>query len=181
MGEITMPKIFLAGIAVLTLFCGCLFEPYRETLQYDLVVQPVAPAPKQPMQVLEFRNDSSAGLRMQQRFAGGQVVTDPYCRWILSPGALVSRALNTALALPGVSEPRAIGGTIEIFEVDARAKLFRFAGTVYQAPDARRTIRFDLSAPLADDSAEAIAAAAAETVRRLALLIAETDWPATEK
>lgn len=66
------------SLCALLFLAGCVFEPYRETARFDLTVVPTEAAPVRPVMVLELRNDSSSGLRIQSRAASGEVIGDPY-------------------------------------------------------------------------------------------------------
>lgn len=170
-----MRKICFPALPLLLLLLipagGCVFEPYRETAEFDLSVKPVTAKP--PLMVLELRNESSSGVRFRRRLAGTRVVGDPYNRWVLPPGELVSRALTLALAGDGKAAPRVLSGSLECFEQDVEAGAFRLAGRIGAAGEPlSRAKRFDISVPVEGNSAEATAAAASEAVRRLAAELA---------
>lgn len=169
--KIRFPALPLLSVLLLLLLtAGCVFEPYRETAEFDLAVKPVET--KQPMLVLELRNDSSSGVRFR-RLTGYRAVGDPYNRWVLPPGELVARALSLALAGTGGVPPKVLAGSLDCFEQNVDAGTFRLAGRIGPAgePPAKWK-RFDLSVPVKGDSAEATAAAASEAVRRLAAELA---------
>ena len=168
--------VFAACLAVL-LFSGCFFESYRPVGEFDLTLEK-AEKTGRALRMLEFRNDSTAGSRMQSRDASGRVIRDPYHRWALPPEQLVARALNLALRPDSESAvPVPVAGTLEVFEVDSARKEFRLAGS-WSLPDDRREFRFDFSVPVEEDSAEAVARAAGVAVGRLADRLAL--WSRTE-
>lgn len=163
--KISFPALPLL-LLLLLMTGGCVFEPYRETAEFDLAVKPVETT--QPTLVLELRNDSSSGVRFR-RLTGYRAVGDPYNRWVLPPGELVARALTLALAGGNGAESVILTGSLECFEQDVEAGTFRLAGRIGLAGGAvSRMKRFDISVPVKDNSAEATAAAASEAVRRLA-------------
>lgn len=160
----------LAGLLSL-LAAGCFFEPYRPVVEFDL--PPGEPVEIQcPVSVLEFRNDSTSGMRIQGLEPSGRVVRDPYNLWVLPPGQLVSRALNLSLAAKKKgATPLFVSGAVEVFEVDEERKAFRLAGCWFP-PGSDSGTRFDFSVPVEGDSAEATVRAAAAAVRQLAEQIA---------
>ncbi len=163
--------VLLSPLCALLFLAGCLFEPYRATARFDLTVAPTETAPARPVMVLELRNDSSSGLRIQSRAASGEVIGDPYNQWVLPPGELVSRALNLALLRDGIQNPLPLSGSIERFEVDRPERLFRFNG-FYAAAGTGKVRRFEITAPVAGDGAEQVASAASAAVTELARRIA---------
>lgn len=164
--SISLPTLLLL-LPLLLATAGCVFEPYRETAEFDLVVKPVET--KQPVVVLELRNESASGVRLHRRLAAGRVTGDPYNRWVLPPGELVARALTLALSGGNGAESVILTGSLECFEQDVEAGTFRLAGRIGPAGGAAgRMKRFDISVPVEGNSAEATAAAASEAVRRLA-------------
>ena len=80
------------SLCALLFLAGCVFEPYRETARFDLTVVPTEAAPVRPVMVLELRNDSSSGLRIQSRAASGEVIGD-------ESGAAPRRGAESAAAL----------------------------------------------------------------------------------
>lgn len=88
--------IFAACLAVL-LFSGCFFESYRPVGEFDLTLEK-AEKTGRALRMLEFRNDSTAGSRMQSRDASGRVIRDPYNRWALPPEQLVARRVESCAA-----------------------------------------------------------------------------------
>ena len=131
--------VFAACLAVL-LFSGCFFESYRPVGEFDLTLEK-AEKTGRALRMLEFRNDSTAGSRMQSRDASGRVIRDPYNRWALPPEQLVARALNLALRPDSESAvPVPVAGTLEVFEVDSARKEFRLAGS-WSRPADRRELR----------------------------------------
>lgn len=164
--KISFPALPLL-LLLLLMTGGCVFEPYRETAEFDLAVKPVETT--QPTLVLELRNDSSSGVRFR-RLTGYRAVGDPYNRWVLPPGELVARALSLALAGEKGGTPKVLAGSLDCFEQNVEAGTFRLAGRIGPAgePPAQWR-RFDISVPVEGNSAEATAAAASEAVRRLAV------------
>ncbi len=163
-----------ACVGALFLFSGCLFESYRPVMEYDLPAGE-AVTTSGDLSVMEFRNDSTAGVRLQFREASGQVVRDPYHFWALPPGQLVSLALNRALTPEGAGGVRYLTGTLDVFEVDAVKNVFQFAGSWGELD--RERFRFDFSVPVKDRSAEETARAAGVALRQLAERIGE--WSRT--
>lgn len=159
------------SLCALLFLAGCVFEPYRETARFDLTVVPTEAAPVRPVMVLELRNDSSSGLRIQSRAASGEVIGDPYNQWVLPPGELVSRALNLALLRDGAQNPLPLSGSIERFEVDRAEQLFRFSG-FYAVAGTGKMRRFEIATPVTGDGAEQVASAASAAVAELARRIA---------
>lgn len=169
-------SLFFSAWLILLLSSGCVFESYRPVAEFDLTVfEPVETA--REVRVLEFRNDSTSGIRLQSREKNGRVVRDPYNSWALPPGQLIARALNLALR-PENAERKSmvVTGTIEVFEFDAGTQAFRLAGS-WSSPEHNRSRRFDWSVAVKGDSAEATASAASEAVRKLAEEIAGSMKP----
>ena len=157
----------LAAIPVI-LFSGCVFESYRPVAEFDLPAGRAEP-PARAMRILEFRNNSTAGSRLQSRDASGRVIRDPYNKWILPPEQLVARALNLALqqADEKSAVPVPVAGELDVFEVDASEHVFRLSGS-WSLPRDEREFRFSFATPIEGDSAEAVAQAAGDAVRLLA-------------
>src|SRR5690606_13441677 len=89
-------SLLFSACVILFLACGCVFESYRPVTEFDLTVhEPVKTA--REVRVLEFRNDSTAGIRLQSCEKNGRVIRYPYNSWALPPGQLVARALNLTL------------------------------------------------------------------------------------
>ena len=160
--------IFISALLSAVLLGGCVFKSYRPVAEFDLVAGPVEP-PARALRILEFRNDSSSGSRLQWRDPSGRVIRDPYNKWVLPPEQLVARALNLALLRPDEQSvtPLPVEGTLEEFEVDGSAHQFRLTGS-WKPPRGDREFRFSFSVPVEEDSADAVARAAGEAVRRLA-------------
>jgi len=160
-------SLFFSACLVLFLLSGCVFESYRPVAEFDLVSgKPVETA--RELRVLEFRNDSTAGIRLQSREKTGRVIRDPYNSWALPPGQLIARALNLVLRPEkGAAGPVAVAGVLEVFEVDAADRAFRLAGS-WSPREGGRSFRFDFSVPIEGDSAETAALAAGVAVRELA-------------
>jgi len=163
--------LFFSACLILFLASGCVFEPYRPVAEFDLVLREQIETARE-VRVLEFRNDSTAGIRLQSCDQNGRVIRDPYNSWALPPGQLVARALNLVLH-PAKTEgkPVVVSGALEVFEVDAGTQSFRLAGS-WSVPGEKQIHRFDYSAAVNGDSAEATASAAAAAVRKLAEEIA---------
>lgn len=164
MNRMILLPVFLA----VTLLAGCVFESYRPVAEFDLVTGEVEP-PVCALRILEFRNNSTSGIRLQWRDPSGRVIRDPYNKWVLPPEQLVARALNLALLRPDEQSvtPLPVEGTLEEFEVDGSAHQFRLTGS-WKPPRGDREFRFSFSVPVEEDSADAVARAAGEAVRRLA-------------
>ena len=161
---------------------GCFFEPYRENVRFDLAVTPVEPQSGVPLTVTEFRNDSSAGSRIQYRnSATGQVTTDPYSGWVLPPGELVARALTLSLNSGEESGAgRMVTGSLEIFEVLLPERTFRLAGK-FSCDNGATLHRFDYSEPVNGSTPAAVAAAASRAGGRLAESIASNNLRSSKK
>lgn len=160
--------LILSACPLLLLLCGCVFESYRPVNEFDLVSgKPVETV--RELRILEFRNDSTAGVRLQSREGTGRVVRDPYNSWALPPGQLVARTLNLALlpARGSAAGPVIVEGAIEVFEIDAASRSFRLAGS-WSPQGSGNRFRFDFSVPVEGDSAESAALAAGAAVRLLA-------------
>ena len=152
-----------AAILLTFLNSGCLFEPYYPTRVFDF------PAPEQPiggnLLATEFLNDSSADFRMQSKNSDGEVRIRPYCRWVLPPGALVSRGLNAQFRAE--THPRIVTGSIRQFEVDEKNQTFCLSG-FYHSRENTDPIPFRVEIPLKNRSEEAIVAAASQAIKQLA-------------
>ena len=162
----------ISAACLLLLLCGCVFESYRPVGKFDLPVgEPERTA--RPVRVLEFRNDSTAGIRLQACDRTGRVIRDPYNSWALPPGQLVARALNLSLRpIAETAAPVLLTGTLEVFEVDAARNEFRMAGYWSPLGDEDASFRFDEIVAVNGDTAEATARAAGIAVGRLAMRIA---------
>ena len=169
MNRMILLPVFLA----VTLLTGCVFESYRPVAEFDLVTGEVEP-PVCALRVLEFRNNSTSGIRLQWRDPSGRVIRDPYNKWVLPPEQLVARALNLALQRPDEPSavPLSIEGTLDMFEVDGSVHQFRLAGS-WKLPRDDREFRFSFAVPVEEESAEGVARAAAEAVRLLALRLSQ--------
>ena len=169
-------SLLFSACVILFLACGCVFESYRPVAEFDLTVnEPVTTA--REVRVLEFRNDSTAGIRLQSCEKNGRVIRDPYNSWALPPGQLVARALNLTL-WPEKAEgkPVVVSGSLEVFEFDARTQSFRLAGSWSFSGD-NRSRRFDYSIPVKGNSPEVTASTASAAVRKLAEEIAGSIKP----
>lgn len=160
--------VFMSALLPAVLLTGCVFKSYRPVTEFDLVAGSTEP-PARALRVLEFRNDSSSGSRLQWRDSSGRVIRDPYNKWVLPPEQLIARTLNLALRQPDVESaiPIPVAGTIEVFEVDGPELVFRFEGS-WTLPGDAREFRFHFAVPVEEESAEAVALAAGEAVRLLA-------------
>ena len=170
--------ILLSALLPVLLLSGCMFESYRPVAEFDLVAGPTEP-PARALRILEFRNNSTAGSRLQWRDSSGRVIRAPYNKWILPPEQLVARTLNLALRQPDEKSatPIPIAGTLDVFEVDGATYKFLLEGS-WKLPDDDREFPFSCAVPVEEDSASAVARAAAEAVRLLAGQISQ--WSSTE-
>lgn len=161
---------------------GCFFEPYRENVRYDLTAAPAEVPPGGPVTVTEFRNDSSAGSRIQYRdTATGEVTTDPYSGWVLPPGELVARALTLSLnSGEEAGAGRMVTGSLEVFEVLLPERTFRLAGK-FSCDNGATYHRFDYSEPVNGSTPAAVAAAASRAVGHLAGIIASDNLRSVKK
>ena len=160
----------LAAALPLLLLTGCLCSSYRDTAYFDL-----SPSPRNGsaplVRVAELRNSSGAGSRFQYRERDGRIVSDPDRKWIMPPGALVARALRTALSGSGRIDGKGalVSGELLFFETDRTAGKFRLCADMsIESGDRRKTVRIDVSAPVADDSPEAVVRAADLAVNEMA-------------
>ncbi|MBR2643344.1 MAG: hypothetical protein IKD46_09480 [Lentisphaeria bacterium] len=121
-----MKICFGAAAAALLLLCGCLWSPYRETVYYDIV--PVDTVPEQSVvyQVADFRNCSGAGSRFQYKKADGQVISDPDCKWLMQPGALVARAIRLSLTQPATTTEVTVKNAAAVKQFYVRGELLTF-------------------------------------------------------
>lgn len=160
--------VLLSAVLTAILLAGCVFKSYRPVAEFDLTAGKVEP-PAQALRVQEFRNNSTSGIRLQVRDASGQVVRDPYNKWVLPPEQLVARALNLALQQPDAASavPVPIDGTLDVFEIDGAEHKFLLAGS-WKLPRDDREFRFSFAVPVEGESADAAARAASEAVRLLA-------------
>ena len=165
----------------LLLLCGgCLFEPYRETVRYDLGVSPVPETGKKPSAALsfrEFQNCSGSGTRFRYRHTDGRLEDDPYCKWILPPEELLPRALNLMTAVDGAPRPAAAADVlIRVFEADLGRQVFVLAGEWRITPDGRPTV-FHIEEPLTGTGPEAVVRAASAATAQLGHRITATVQP----
>ena len=160
--------ILFSAVLPVILLAGCVFNSYRPVAEFDLVAGRAEP-PACALRILEFRNNSTSGSRLQWRDPSGRVFRDPYNKWVLPPEQLVARALNLALQKPDEQSavPVPVEGTLDVFEVDGAEHLFRLAGC-WKRPGDNREFRFSFAVPVEEDSADAVARAAGEAVKLLA-------------
>ena len=123
--------------AGLLLLAGCIFRDTPETAYFDLPLPEAAAIrpDRIPVVVSEFRNESGSGVRFQLR-RGSRIEADPANKWVLPPGALLTRSLTQSLAAR--PDERRVSGTLLRFEADLERGRFLLAGTY----------RIDEAAPL---------------------------------
>ena len=162
----------------LLLCCGCLFEPYRETLRYDLGTPPAAVEEYSgALAFREFENCSGAGTRVRYRRADGRLEDDPYCKWILPPEELLPRTLNLMAAVDGAPRPAVVADVrLQMFETDLERRVFILAGEWRIAPDGKATA-FRIEEPLTGTGPEAVVHAASAATVQLGRRIAATIQP----
>ncbi|MBQ4336739.1 MAG: hypothetical protein IJC34_06080 [Lentisphaeria bacterium] len=120
-------KIYLGtAAAVLFLLCGCLWSPYRETVYYDIMPADSVPEQSIVYQVTDFRNCSGAGSRFQYKNADGQIVSDPDCKWLMQPGALVARAIRLSLTAPSKTTGITVKNADAVKQFYVRGELLTF-------------------------------------------------------
>ena len=162
----------IAAAALLMPLTGCLWSSYRDIAYFDLT--PVPGAVSGEVRIAELRNASGAGSRFQYRDKTGRIVTDPDCKWVLPPGALVTRALRASLTPKTVSGAKTahVSGEILFFEVRQDAGKFHLLANLrVSAGGKEKTVHCDLTAPVADSSPEAVVRAANQTVLEMAKLL----------
>ncbi len=166
-----MFRVILPLFTCILIFAtGCVFAPYQSTACFDLTIAPIDFAPPQPVIMLEMRNDSSSGLRIQSRSTTGKIITDPYSQWVIPPGELVPRALNHTLLRDGVKNPIPLSGSIDRFEAEQQNQKFWLCG--FYGKVGSTTRRFEISVPINGSKTEDTVAAASVAVAELAKRIA---------
>ncbi len=181
-----MLKCFFWSIPVLFL-AGCFGAPYRDTAYFDLSPEGVREPQIQAISVMDLQNRSGAGTRFQYRLPDGQVQTDPDHKWILPPGALVSRGVRQAF-LPDLKNQKAmsksipeeeiavVNGELLMFEADMKSMSFCLQAKLTVRPNARskqQNIGFVTRIPLKDKSAAAVVQAVNQAVHELAVQISK--------
>ena len=145
----------------LLLLTGCFFKTYHPVREFDLVCQPLTA--KQSYNLLEFRNNSTSGRRLQIRTSSGELKKDPYCLWALPPGELIPRAINSAM--PSEGNAIDVAGNINRFEVDEKTQKMLLSGTFRVRGISHR---FDIAIPLTHITPETIVQAAGKAADALA-------------
>jgi hypothetical protein len=160
--------LILFTLAVITASgCSGLFTTYTPTIEYDLIVKPVKIT--KPVQVYQFRNDSTASARFQIKDDSGNTVNDPYRKWVSEPGRLITRALNSLLASDNSQAKYKLTGTIDCFEIERTKKIFKVSGFYsFIKPHRTDDIRFSIQVPLKNITSEEITLAASRAVQILA-------------
>lgn len=158
-------------LPLLLLLSGCFCSQYRDTAYFDLT--PAKAAAAVPVEIAVLQNRSGAGSRFQYRAAGGRILADPDRKWIMPPGALVSRALRSALT-PAKSDTADSGilvsGEILFFETDLETRKFHLQAQlrITRRDGKTRDLNCDIEIPLTGDAPEHTVRAADQAVNELA-------------
>lgn len=121
-------KIWLSGL-FLPFLAGCalMSTSYVDPAEYDLSVK-TNPLREVRFEIGTFRNLSGSDRRFLYREKSGQVISDDYNRWLLSPDLLLERQLQQSLSPDGARASgrsgtfARIGGTIYRFDFDRDAR-----------------------------------------------------------
>ena len=160
------------AFSLLLLLSGCFCSQYRDTAYFDLT--PAKAAAAVPVEVAELQNRSGSGSRFQYREKNGRILADPDRKWILPPGALVARALRSALTPPASSaagEPETqISGELLFFETDLETRNFHLQAQlrITRRDGKTRKLNCDIKIPLTGDAPEHTVQAANQAVGKLA-------------
>ncbi len=169
---------FLPLLPIALLCGGCVFEPYRETVRYDLECPPQSVAlDAGNLTFREFQNCSGTGTRFRYRRADGRIEDDPYCKWVLPPEELLPRALNLMTSSDGAVRPSVTADVLlRVFEADLGRGVFVLAGEWRIVPEGQ-AMAFRIEEPLTDTTPEAVVRAAAAVTAQLGYRIAESTQP----
>ncbi|MBO5762520.1 MAG: membrane integrity-associated transporter subunit PqiC [Lentisphaeria bacterium] len=167
---------FLWGISGLALLLtgGCVWESYREVKRYDLAIPQVSASVR--IEAAEFQNRTGAGTNFVFRMADHRIAEDPDAKWILSPGELIPRALNSAFPARKIQlKEYRITGEVDRFGADTGKGEFVFSGTfrIFDQENEILKERFRFVESLAVQTPEAYVEAASRTVEALARRINE--------
>lgn len=160
------------SMAIILVFCGCIFSESDETSYYDLKVEKQVDAGRL-IQSDIFANRSGSGNRMLVSSEQYAVLQDPYHKWLLPPGELVAKALNNTFSGDNQAGSAVLRGTLTGFCADLKVHKFILSAS-YQLSGVSGWHKFSAEVPFEGDSAESIAAAASKAVNLLALDAAET-------
>ena len=169
-------RIFTRGIPGLILLfaAGCVWEPYREVKRYDLAVPQVSASIR--LDAAEFQNRTGAGTNFIFRMPDHRIAEDPDAKWILAPGELIPRALNSGFPARKIQlREYRMTGEVDRFGADVERSEFVFAGT-FRIFDQEKEIfkeRFRFAEPLAVQTPEAYVEAASKAVEALARRVNE--------
>ena len=175
-----MKRHILSASAMLLLLTGCLWNPYRETVYYDIIPADTVPAGNTVYHVADLRNCSGTGSRFQYKDADGRITGDPDRKWVMQPGALIARSIRLALAAPedntGVSLQKAdsarqvyIRGELLAFETDTAQKMFSLHARLHVTPAGagEHLLDCNIRIPMQDTEPESITRAAGEAVGKI--------------
>ena len=170
-----MKRHILSASAMLLLLTGCLWNPYRETVYYDIIPADTVPAGNTVYHVADLRNCSGTGSRFQYKDADGRITGDPDRKWVMQPGALIARSIRLALAAPedntGVSLQKAdsarqvyIRGELLAFET-----MFSLHARLHVTPAGagEHLLDCNIRIPMQDTEPESITRAAGEAVGKI--------------
>ena len=164
-----MKSIFLLAVTAAIILTGCLWAPYRETIYYDIVPPETKTAGNTTFQIAELRNSSGTGSRFQYKDADGRISSDPDVKWLMQPGALVTRGIRLALSSPAgeanVIDPAqttCVRGDLLVFETDLQKKEFCLHAILKVIPPGgkEKILDCDIRIPLQNTTPENITRAA---------------------
>jgi hypothetical protein len=175
-----MKSHILSASAMLLLLTGCLWNPYRETVYYDIIPTNTASSGNTVYHVAVLRNSSGTGSRFQYKDADGKITGDPDRKWVMQPGALVARSIRLALAAPadntGVQVRKTdsarqvyIRGELLAFETDTVKKVFTLHARLHVTPAGagEHLLDCNIRIPMQDTEPESITRAAGEAVGKI--------------
>ena len=175
-----MKRHILSASAMLLLLTGCLWNPYRETVYYDIIPADTVPAGNTVYHVADLRNCSGTGSRFQYKDADGKITGDPDRKWVMQPGALVARSIRLALAAPadstGVRLRKAdsarqvyVRGELLAFETDMDKKVFSLHARLHVTPTGagEHLLDCNIRIPMQDTAPESITRAAGEAIGKI--------------
>ena len=164
-----MKSIFLLAVTTAIFLTGCLWTPYRETVYYDIVPPETQTDGSTFFQIAELRNSSGAGSRFQYKDAAGRISSDPDLKWLMQPGALVTRGIRLALSV-AAGEAKAVDpaqttyvrGDLLAFETDLQKKVFSLHAILKITPPGgkEKILDCDIRIPLQNTKPETITRAA---------------------
>ncbi len=165
-----MKKLLLCSLA-LPILAGCALmsgRTYVEPRDYDLTLAP-APQINHWIVIGGFRNLSGTDRRFLFRENNGEMTTDDYNRWLLSPDQLLTRKVYEQFSGEAKKgESVRLNGTIYQFEFDRNAKkaIFGISYSLRPQSSQEQMYSFSTEESAADDSSAAYAAAMSKCVER---------------